>query len=40
MITKDMTIADSIKQKPDIVSIFSDTGIDFCCGGHRSLRCV
>lgn len=38
MITKDMTIADSIKQKPDIVSIFSDTGIDFCCGGHRSLE--
>lgn len=38
MITKNMTIADSIKQKPDIISIFSDTGIDFCCGGHRTLE--
>ena len=38
MITKEMTIADAIKNKPDIVSILSDTGIDFCCGGHRPLE--
>lgn len=34
----DMTIGDSVTQFPELVKVYMDHGIDFCCGGFRSVR--
>ncbi|MDO5714692.1 MAG: DUF542 domain-containing protein [Tissierellia bacterium] len=37
MIVSTMKIEEAVKENPEITKIFTDTGIDFCCGGHRIL---
>lgn len=37
MITKEMTVAEAIRDNPEIIRILSDENIDYCCGGNRPL---
>ena len=38
MITKEMTVAEAIRDNPEIIQILSDENIDYCCGGNRLLE--
>ncbi|WP_333677675.1 DUF542 domain-containing protein [Muricomes intestini] len=38
MITKEMTVAEAIRDNPDIIQIFLDENIDYCCGGNKPLE--
>lgn len=37
MINKNMTIAEALKENPNVARVFEDTGIDYCCGGAQNL---
>ncbi|MDO5715727.1 MAG: DUF542 domain-containing protein [Tissierellia bacterium] len=37
MISETMRIEEIVKLNPSTTELFTDTGIDFCCGGHRVL---
>lgn len=37
---KDITIGQVVAELPEASRIFSEYGIDFCCGGHRNLQLV
>ncbi|MDO5726156.1 MAG: DUF542 domain-containing protein [Tissierellia bacterium] len=40
MINETMRIEEIVKVNPAVTELFTDTGIDFCCGGHRVLADV
>lgn len=35
MINKEMTVAEAIKEKPEVVSLLAKLNIDYCCGGNK-----
>lgn len=37
-IKEDMTIEEAVKINPALIEVFSDLGIDFCCGGKRIIK--
>ncbi|WP_455258337.1 DUF542 domain-containing protein [Peptoniphilus asaccharolyticus] len=37
MINKNMTIAEALKENPNVARVFEDTGLDYCCGGNQNL---
>jgi regulator of cell morphogenesis and NO signaling len=38
VVTKDMAVNDAIKQFPNTIGVFTDFGIDSCCGGASSIE--
>ena len=37
LITPDMTVNEAIRQRPDLVRVFKEAGIDACCGGALTI---
>lgn len=37
-ITKDMVVNDAIRLYPETVGVFTDFGIDSCCGGAATIE--
>lgn len=37
MITKDMTLADVVKEHPNTIGFLNGLHLDYCCGGHEAI---
>ena len=38
MITKDMTLADVVKEHPNTIGFLNGLHLDYCCGGHDPIE--
>ena len=38
MITKDMTLADVVKEHPNTIGFLNGLHLDYCCGGHDTIE--